>query len=404
MTKAKVKLPKEPTRKQQSRAEREAFQQRWLLTGVVVVLVLTVGLLAMGVFNDRVLAPRQPVAKVGRTVITTEAFQKRVRYQYVRNLADLERLSQERLQYASDPQLKFILDQIDQQANQLQSQLSNAELTGKRVLDTMIEEELIRQEATRRNITIPPAEVSQAIEQNFGFYRVPPTPAPTSTPLPTPSVPVTVTPEPTLTPLPSPTPISEADYTAAYKNYLSQLATQSGMTESDLRALVETEMLRRKVQEAFTADVKPDVEQLKLRYLRFESEPAVQAATRLLAGGNLFSDLYAQVQSGRVVSTTNGETDWLLVDEIGQQFDKPVADQLLSLTISQTTGVITNVFGSSYAFQLTARETRTLDASQKQSKGQSSFEEWLTTQRQSDQVNYMQERYLEVVPAYKPQG
>lgn len=401
MTK-KVQLPKEPTRKQQSRAEREARQRRYLLIGVGVVAAIVIGLLLAGIYNDQVLKPNQPVAKVNNTPITAQAFQKRVRYQQFNLVSNLSQLERQRAQYENDPNASFMVSYIDQQKTQVQNLLTNPALLGKNVLDAMIDEELTRQEAARRNISVSADEVTQFIEQEFGFYSTPPTPAPTSTPLPTPSVPLTVTHEPTRTPIPSPTPMSKADFDAAYKNYLTMLAEQAGMNEADFRRMMENELLRRKVQQAFVDEAPTVAEHLKLRYVRLESDPAIQIASSILEGGGSFDKFYADVGSGQIISATNGETGWMLVDDIPQQFDKPVADTLLGLTISQTTSVITNVYGSAFVFQLVGRENRSLDDAQRTSRGQQAFEDWLARQRQDPTVvDYLNDRYVDLVPALK---
>ncbi len=404
MTKAsRVKLPKEPTRKQQSRAQREAIQRRWLLIGVGVVLALTVGLLILGVVDERILKPNQPVARVGGTPITTAAFQKRVRYQYFNLTSQWSQLQQQRAQFENEPGLSFILTQIDQQISQIESQLSDTTSLGKQVLDAMIDEELIRQEAARRGIVVSAAEVTQLIEQDiFNFYRVPPTPTPAPTPLPTPSEPVTTTPEPTWTPAPSPTPVSEADFNAMYKNMLTRLAQQAGMTESDFRQLVENQLLRERVQKAFESEVASSLEHIQLRYVRLESDEAVQAASGRLAEGTPFDEFYVEVRAGDVVSATHGEIDWTPVDEVSQQFEPAVADQVLSLSIGQATGVITNVYGNSYIFQVVGREVRPLSETDRQYRAQTMFNDWLTAQRtMTGLVDYMNDRYMDVIPPLK---
>lgn len=411
MTKAsKVKLPKELTRKQQSRVEREARQQRWLLIGVVAVLVVTVGLIIFGVVYERVLIPRQPVAKVDGMDITSDAFEKRVLYQDYNLQQRLAQLKAQRAQFASDPSLSFLTSQYDQQISQIQAQVSDPAVLGKQVLDGMIDEDVIRQEAARRNITVSQAEVTQYIEQNiFNYYRVPPTPTPTSTPLPTPSVsptpqptpsvPITTTPESTSTPLPTATPVSEQAFNQEYNNLLSTIRTQSRLAESDFRTLVENELLRQKLQQAFIDAAPASADEIKLRYVRLESEPAATAASALMSAGIPFYQFYTQVQSGQIVSATNGETDWMPATDISQQFDKAVADQLIALPISQTTQVITNVFGSSYIFQVTGHEVRSLTDAQKQTEGQTQFTNWLTAQRNTPGlVDYLNDRYLEIIP------
>ncbi len=399
---SRVKLPKEPTRKQRSRAQREARQQRYLFIGLGAVLVVAVGLVIAGVVNAFVLEPRQPVARVDQVAITTADFQKRVRYQHLNTVSQLNQLDQQRIQIQGDETLSFYVSQIEQQITDLENRLNDPASLGREVLDSMVDEELVRQEAARRAISISPAEVDQYIEENFfNFYRVPPTPAPTRTPLPTPSTPITETPEPTWTPIPSSTPVSESAFNEQYNSYLSTLSTQTGMTKNDMRRLVETDMLRQKLQESFIAEVVPEVEQINLRYVSFETDAATQVGRSLLSGGMPFEQFYAEVNSGSIISTTSGELGWMIVDELGEQFEQRIVDQVVALPVSQTTGIITTTFGSSFAFQVVGREMRPLEENQKQSRGQTAFENWLSLQRAApDLVDYMDDRYVNVTPPF----
>jgi hypothetical protein len=399
---SRIKLPKEPTRKQRSRAQREARQQRYLLIGLGAVLVVAVGLVIAGAVNAFVLEPRQPVARVNQVAITTVDFQKRVRYQHLNIVSQLNQLDQQRIQLQGDDTLSFYVSQIEQQITQLETQLADPPTLGQKVLDDMIDEELIRQEAARRGISIPTSEVDQYIEENFfNFYRVTPTPAPTNTPLPTPSTPITQTPEPTWTPEPSPTPVSEAAFNEQYNSYLNTMSTRAGMNKDDLRRLVESDLLQQKLQDAFVAEVAPEVEQINLRYVSFETDAATEVGRSLLSGGMAFDDFYAEVDSGLIISTTSGELGWMIVDELGEQFEQRIADQVVALPVSQTTGIITTTFGSSFAFQVVGREMRPLEEYQKQSRGQTAFENWLSLQRvEPGLVDYLDNRYVDVTPPF----
>ena len=51
-----------------ARLERERTQQRYLLIGAGVVMVLVVGLILYGVLDQPVFKPMQPVAKVGNEI------------------------------------------------------------------------------------------------------------------------------------------------------------------------------------------------------------------------------------------------------------------------------------------------------------------------------------------------
>ncbi len=407
---AKVKVPKEMTRKHLARAEREARQQRWLLIGVAMVVVIVVGLIGYGYLDVRVFRLQQPVATVKNTAVTTGDFQKRVRFARTQITSQLGQLQAQRAQFEADPQLAFLTQQIDQQINSLQTQLDSPATLGENVLDSMVEEELIRQETAKRGIAVSPEEVQTTLEQSFNFYRVPPTATPTRLPTATPassptpeptatvSITPTVTPAPTETPLPTATPVTEQAFNKEYSDLLTQLA-QTSMTDSDYRALIQASLLRRKLEEAFGKDVPASADEVQFRYVFFETLESAQAAETQLASGLSYDDLYTRVQAGQVVSATGGFESWTPTDEITQSFGPEISQALLSLAISQTTQIITDTTGISFVIlQQAGREVRPLTPTQIQSRQQAAFQAWLDSQRTGPDVNLFNNRYLGRVP------
>lgn len=406
----KVKIPKEMTRKHLARAEREARQQRWLLIGLAVVLVSVIGLVGYGYLDEHVLKQQQPVATVNGKHITTAEFQKRVRFEQYGLRAQLAQLQDQRTVFASDPSLSFILEQLDQQISSLQMQLASPTVLGKRVLDTLIEEELVRQEAARRQITVAPEQVQTEIEHSFNFYRVPPTPTPiptvTPTPLvsptpePTPTVSLTPTntPAPTETPEPTPTPVTEQAYQAALSNYLSQIAS-TGMTSEDLNKLVEANLLRRLLQDEMGKQVPTSAEQIKFRYIEFEVPEQAQEAAAQLQSGASFDDLYERVEAGQVVSATASAESWMLLSDVSQRYTQPIADLVLSLGISQTSRVVTDtLYPGALILQVTGRGVQPLSSYQLQTQQQKAYQDWLDSQRKEPNVNLYDNRYMGLVP------
>ena len=418
MSKAsKVKLPKEMTRKHLARAEREARQQRLLLIGIAVVVVVAIGLVGYGFLDERVLKQQQPVAQVNGKNITTADFQKRVRYTRAQITAQVSQLQAQREQFGSDPSLSYFTQQIDQQLTSLQSQLDSPVSLGGQVINSMVGDELIRQEAAKRGITVPPEEVKTALEHNFNFYRVPPTatPAPTAsptpvaspTPLPTPTVTMstivtpTATPEPTFTPEPTATPVTEQAYNTMLNNYLTQLTqlAQTGITKDDLRALVESDLLRGKLTESFGKTMPSSTDQVEFHYINFETEAGAQAAEAQLKSGSSFDDLYQRVQAGQVVSATGNIMPWTPTDELTQTLGSEFGEVVLSLGISQTSQIVTDTTGIGYfIFRQDGRTSLPLTDSQIQSRQQTAFQDWLTSQRNSPGVNLFNNRYADRVP------
>jgi parvulin-like peptidyl-prolyl isomerase len=159
------------TKKHIARLERERRQTRLILFSFIGILVIAVGLLVYGYLDISYLQLQKPVATVGDVKITTKEFQTRVKIQREGLINQMEQYSIYQ-QYGLD---------VSAQLQQMQSQLDDTASLGQSVLDSMIDEELIRQEAAKRGITVSDAEVEDAIRASQGYYPDG-TPTPSVTP------------------------------------------------------------------------------------------------------------------------------------------------------------------------------------------------------------------------------
>ncbi len=200
-----ARRPKTPlvTRKHIARLERERRYIR-ILTGLALgIIALVVVLIGYGILEQTYLQYNQPVAVVNGEAITTRQFQGRVRLQRLilqNNIQQYQQLGQ-----------LFGID-VSSQIQPWQNLLNSPETLGQQVLDQMIEDVLIRQEAQRRGITVSAEEVEEEIRRQFNFFpNGTPTPTLTPTPFFTPTLSpetlalITLTPTPTLVPSPTPT-------------------------------------------------------------------------------------------------------------------------------------------------------------------------------------------------------
>jgi parvulin-like peptidyl-prolyl isomerase len=235
MAKPNQSQRREPTRKESARKRRDDVRNRRLLIALGAVAVVFMLIIAAGVVQELVIKPRQPIATVNDTRISVAEYGKRVRFAWYQDSSQ---------QQASDPQT-ISLD----------------------VLDQMVDEQLLRQQAQLLGITVSPEEVSEALEQSFGYQRNTPTPSPTPEISPTPLPSPTPGGEPTPTPLPTATPVSLTAYQEQFKEYLGRVKTAADMTEADLRKLVELDLLRNKLYEDVTKDAPTTEEQVHARHI-----------------------------------------------------------------------------------------------------------------------------------------
>ena len=198
-----------PTRVQLSRYEREARTRRIVVIGAAIVAALTVALIIAAVVQLRIVEPNRTVASVGGQAIGLSDVQKRMKFeqaQVEQRYSELAQQVSQLQQQGGDPNQNFLLQFYQQQLQQIGQQAS-AEGIATQSLTSMITDKLVRQESAKRGITISAEDVQQAIEKNYGFYRVTLTPFPTDTPLPTPTQTTapTATSTHTATPLPTAT-------------------------------------------------------------------------------------------------------------------------------------------------------------------------------------------------------
>jgi len=228
MAPSKQQDTREETRKQTSHRRREEIRNRRVLIGLAVVAALVVVLIAAGVISELVIKPSQPVATVANAKIGLREYQKRVKFDWFQA-----------------------------------GQVTDPQGTSLKTLDTMVDDQLLREQAQQRGITVSDDEINETLEKSFGYLRVPPTPAPTPTPDPQ----VTPSKEPTATPVPSPTPVSLEAYEKAKKDYVTRLNTATGMSEADFRKIIELDLLRKKLYDDVTKDVPTTAEQVHARHI-----------------------------------------------------------------------------------------------------------------------------------------
>ena len=371
MSKAKspqqIQLPKEQTRKQSSRAEREARQRRRIMIGVGAVLALAVAVLLLGVVAENVIKPGQPVAVVNNEPISTAQFQARVRL--ARN--SLEQQIQ-RAQVLGDSQT----------LSTLQGQLGDAMGLGSQTLNNMIDEMLLRQGAPDFKVSVSPEEVQTFIEENLNYYRNPPTPAPTRTPLPTPTAsgPITQTPTPTITPFPTATPVTQEGF---QKLYTDEIAGFQGLgfSEQDYRNYVQTYLIGQKVREAISSSVPTTTEQIKFKYIRMDTADVPTVTASIQKSG--FQEVYQSIISSTYPLTNivaSDSFDWVPHDVLSDslEFGPALADTLFSTPVSQTTKIVANQAGTaSYIALIDAKGVAPLSSSFLSDSQQKAVEAWL---------------------------
>ncbi len=430
------------TKKHVARLERERRQTniiRWSAIGVVIAVIAIIG---YGWLDIKYIQPAQPVVTLNGDTLSTRLFQAEVRLQR-------QQLINQYIQYAQFGQM-FGMD-VTSQLQQIETQLSEdyAVFLGQSVLDGMIDELIIRQEAERRGITVSEEEVEEVIQSSYNFFpdgTPTPTVTPTDvviptgispeqaaivtitptateflteTPSPTPTLDPSTTPEPTSTPTatltptatvtptatstegptPTPEPTStpytfegfQSEYQAGLESYAAL-----GITEADYRYLVENSIYRQKVFEAITADMKPVDEQVWARHILVADEETANSLYERLLNGEDFAVLAAEFSQDTSNSGQGGDLGWFSRGAMVAAFEEAA--------FSQKPGEIGKPVETEFGWhiiQVIGHEDRPLTADQFEQAKQTAFNEWLAEMRlqaEEDGTLVINEAWVQRVP------
>ena len=399
--------PKVITKKHMARLERERRQIR-LIRGIAIGGVIVVGLLLLyGYLKLNVLADRETVADVNGEKITSGHWQERVRLERV---SLYNQLSQ--YQYF---QQAFGMDTTQQQ-QEIQLNLTSPETMGDRVLNTMIDEALIRQEAKKRGISVSTDEIEKSIQEAYQYFpdgTQTPTVTPTEFAYPTLSAQqltlypstatataaATVTPDLTSTPTatatiapPTPTAVPEMATVSAtpytldvYKeNFQKTLDQFKGynISEQTLRTVYEMQLLRTRLMDDVEKDLPTTDTQVLARHILVDTEAEAQAIEELLKNGGDFAELAKEKSKDTGSGQNGGDLGWAPASNYVPEFAEAVKTQ----EIGEIGPPVKTQFGY-HIIQVIAREELPLTASEFEQKKQTAFDEWLKSIHDSAKIN-----------------
>jgi len=344
------------SRKEMLIARRHEQQTRrvWMLVSAVVGLIAAV--LILGIVNELVLKPSRPVAAVNEVEITLDEWRDQVEYRralLVSRISDIADL------VAGD------VNQIQQIAGLELQTLGDPELLGQQVLDELIEQELVRQEAEARGISVSVDEVQASLEERFYYFggdSPTPQPTPTETIMPTPSItPIaqegltetiqlltptpTPTTGPTVTPMPTPTAISLESFEESSGEWFNRL-NDYGVDEALFRNEIEQDLYRERLIDALAleGELSDLAEHASIFYIRFGNEDEANDALEAIESSDYLTVWNtirnAVVEEGVEDSAIAGELLWRTADNLESILGPDLSGEAFELDIDEPGSVI----------------------------------------------------------------
>jgi len=418
------------TKKHLARLERERIQNRNIIIVSVIILLFVVGLIGYGIVDQTILQGLQPVAKVGNQVINTRDFQVMVRYDRVNLISQYNQYSQLAQYFSGDASFQSTMTQIE-------TQLSDTSTEGNSVLNNMIDDLLIRQEASTLKISVTKDDITAELHKSFSFFpNGTPTPTITPTNILTPTLNSTelfwLSPTPTLTTTPTSTPASvnptgtttstatqtstvgpsetptltSTPYTLqGYQGQVDSFLTSVkpyGFTNNDLQKLIESSLYRQKVMDAITANLQPDEEEVWARHILVADLATAQSIETRLSNGEDFGKLASELSTDTTSGANGGDLGWFGRGVMDSTFEAAA----FNLQVGQISQPVQTQFGY-HIIQVLGHELRPLNDTDFQQYKQTYFNNWLTNLQDSEQnsiqkFNIWQQR-VPTDPAFTPQ-
>ncbi len=365
-----------PSRRQQSKWQREQHQQHRLYIAIGVLVVVVGGIFAAGLIYDNAIRANDEVARVGPDSITAA--------QLLGEVRPLARsLDTQAKQYGGGAS---IAQYIDQQKRSLPDQ----------TLSDVIDRHVIQQEATLREVSVAPAEVDDKERQTVADFQSSANPAltpdavntPDSAAVPdsfaTPAATAVPTPDAAAAPAVGTTPtVVPTLETSAYGGALQQLLERNNLSEADFRDRLQQSLLREKLQTAIAQEQVPATqEQVHARHILVATPEQANEVLTQLHGGADFATLAAQLSTDPGSKDKGGDLGWF-----GRGvMDPPFQEAAFALQPGQLSDVVHGANGYHVIQVLERNPARAVPDDQLTTQRQKVFTDWLASRRTSPDV------------------
>jgi parvulin-like peptidyl-prolyl isomerase len=407
-------------REYKTKAEREAVVQRYIILGTAIVVGVAALVLIGAVAIDRFVVPGQAAAIVNNETITIGEFQRRVRFE--RELINIQlnqAIAQAQLLGVPSDQISSFLSSQPPYSTWL-NEVQVPDQLGNRVLNDMIDDEMIRQRAAELGISVTQEDIEEQINKFFNYDPnaafTTPTPTLTSTVTPTPFVSPTPTTTPTFTatpaltatatftPFPSATPTTTPDATQRAESFntlrsdfYASVRSDTGLSDQDINNYFELLALRKALRDQVTSELPRTAPFVNVREIVVDSEDRALEVIAALQAGEPFAEL-AQAVSTDASNTQGGELGWRQLLSFETDYGQAVADAVTNAEIGALLDPVQSDT-SYYVIQVRAREDREQSDTEYEAARDDEFEAYVSDLRDAEGTNIQTfDTWLDYVP------
>lgn len=414
-----------------NRAEYNDALNQLIRRGTFTLLSAITAIIAFALIYNFVFVPLRSVATINGEDISVSEFRERIRFEQALVLQQAQARYSQVAQFVGengDP--NQFLNQ-DPQYQQWVRELQLVDILGQRVLDDMINDVLIRQEAETRGIILDDESIESVVNTYFGYdptqVALIGTPA-TETPIPDPTNTPFVSPTPSPSPLPTSTPTATAtpevtaevemtdeaeataevtaeatddvmatatlppvptqsqedrlnDFETAVDLFRENIGDTANVSNEAIDALFERQAWRNALLEVVvtTDDMATFA---NVRHILVETEEEANELIAALQNGESFASL-AQARSTDTGSgQRGGELGWAAISNYVPEFEAAI----VAATIGDIVGPVESEFGF-HIIQVRAQEEREIEGDERDRLRLTEFARWLENLREENDAN-----------------
>ncbi|MCD6284852.1 MAG: SurA N-terminal domain-containing protein [Anaerolineae bacterium] len=382
------------TRRQLARREREHRTQKlmtWIAIAVGAIIVLV---LAYGSISE-ILKARTPAVTIGEAAIMANDFKARQSYerwmtelkiyQYQNYITQLRAQQPEATATETNTEETApatVNDSTDALTEQLQYTVSNLEqqlspdftnVYAGQVLDAMIEEELVRQEAVKRGLRVSDDEIQQSIELTVGYDRT----AATSG----------LTDAETLTDTAAA--LGQPDFDEVYEQFNTNVLKTAQFAEKDFRAMITAQSLKQKLMDELAGDIDRAPDQVELTVFTVDTEDeGLALKSRMNDDGEDPAVLVEELSQDESTTSAGYDLPWLPQGYLDVQFGIELEEAAFNTPVGKASQPILGTGEQYFVIYVKEHEERELSEDLLAQAEQQAYEGWLSTTK-GELVKYL---------------